>query len=108
MFFYRNTFIITTANVLTSIFAGFVIFAYLGYLAYITGQNVSDVVSEGKTDWFFLLYFSMKWMCLGPGLAFIVYPYAVTTLPAAPVWSILFFFMLILLGLDSVVRNDIF
>lgn len=79
-----NTFIITTANVLTSIFAGFVIFAYLGYLAYITGQNVSDVVSEG------------------PGLAFIVYPYAVTTLPAAPVWSILFFFMLILLGLDSV------
>jgi hypothetical protein len=45
---FRNTFVITIANVLTSIFAGFVIFAYLGYLSYITGQNVDDVVSEGR------------------------------------------------------------
>jgi len=52
----RNTFIITSANVLTSIFAGFVIFAYLGYLAYITGQDVSDVVSEGEIE--LLLFFS--------------------------------------------------
>ncbi|CAF0879596.1 unnamed protein product [Adineta ricciae] len=81
---FGNSFIVSIANVLTSIFAGFVIFAYLGYLSYITGQNVESVVSEG------------------PGLAFIVYPYAVTTLPAAPLWSILFFLMLILLGLDSV------
>ncbi|CAF1058426.1 unnamed protein product [Rotaria sordida] len=79
-----NALVISITNVLTSIFAGFVIFAYLGYLSYMTGQEVQDVVSEG------------------PGLAFIVYPYAVTTLPGAPFWSILFFFMLILLGLDSV------
>ncbi|CAF2737142.1 unnamed protein product [Rotaria sp. Silwood2] len=79
-----NALVISITNVLTSIFAGFVIFAYLGYLSYVTGQEVKDVVSEG------------------PGLAFIVYPYAVTTLPGAPFWSILFFFMLILLGLDSV------
>jgi hypothetical protein len=39
---------VSLANVLTSIFAGFVIFAYLGYLSYITGQDVDNVVSEGK------------------------------------------------------------
>ncbi|XP_024921999.1 sodium- and chloride-dependent betaine transporter-like isoform X3 [Cynoglossus semilaevis] len=37
----------------------------------------------------------------GPGLAFIVYPQAVSMMPLPQLWAVLFFLMIIFLGLDS-------
>ena len=73
MLYSRDDVVLALCNSATSTFAGFVIFFYLESLANILGLPVDDVAESG------------------PSLAFIVYPYAVTKLPAVPLWSISFF-----------------
>ncbi|OAF64601.1 hypothetical protein A3Q56_07682 [Intoshia linei] len=79
----RDAILIPILNCATSLFAGFVIFSFLGYLAHMTNTSVDKVVDHG------------------PGLAFIAYPYAVSTMPLPQIWAVLFFVMLITLGMDS-------
>ncbi|CAG5117132.1 unnamed protein product [Candidula unifasciata] len=80
---YRDAVLVTVINCSTSIFAGFVIFSMLGYMAHVTNQEVQHVTSSGA------------------GLVFVVYPEGISRMPAAPLWACLFFIMLIFLGLDS-------
>ena len=91
--------VVVLANSATSIFAGFTIFSFLGYMAYVLGVDVDAVASDG------------------PGLAFVAYPEALTQVKldnllslinsifkvgnGAVYWSILFFAMLLSLGLST-------
>lgn len=80
---YRDAIITSTVNCLTSFVAGFVTFSILGFMSKKLNKEISSVVADG------------------PGLVFIVYPEAISTMYGSVYFSILFFVMLITLGLDS-------
>ncbi|KAL3857832.1 hypothetical protein ACJMK2_012463 [Sinanodonta woodiana] len=77
------TLTIAVVDAFTCILAGLAIFSILGYLAHNQGKAVDQVVSEG------------------PGLVFVVYPEAFTSMPVSQLFSVLFFLMLVCLGIDS-------
>ena len=70
----------------TSVFAGFVTFSYIGKLSKDLDVPIEEVAKSG------------------PSLAFVVYPYAVTKMSHSPLWSILFFLMLLTVGVDDQVN----
>lgn len=78
-----NAMIIGIADALTAFFGGLAVFSALGHHASTLGVPVSQVVSSG------------------PGLAFVAYPHIITTLPAARIFGVLFFLMLLTLAVDS-------
>uniref|UniRef100_A0AC35U5B4 Transporter n=1 Tax=Rhabditophanes sp. KR3021 TaxID=114890 RepID=A0AC35U5B4_9BILA len=80
---YKQAMTVCLVNSGTSIFAGFVIFSFIGYMAGQQGKTVAEVAQSG------------------PGLLFLAYPSGILQLPYANVWSILFFSMVLFLGIDS-------
>uniref|UniRef100_A0A1I8BA13 Transporter n=1 Tax=Meloidogyne hapla TaxID=6305 RepID=A0A1I8BA13_MELHA len=80
---YFDALLTSTINCATSFLAGFVIFSVLGYMSCKSGKPIHEVAQEG------------------PGLVFVVYPEALATMPGATIWSLIFFLMLLTLGLDS-------
>jgi len=75
--------IVSLVDFLTSLLASIVIFSTLGHSAHQLGVPVETVAKGGQ------------------GLAFVAYPEALSHLPAPHFWSVIFFLMLFLLGLDS-------
>ncbi|KAL3318404.1 hypothetical protein Ciccas_002929 [Cichlidogyrus casuarinus] len=80
---FRDCIIFAVVNSGTSLFAGLVIFATAGYMAQAQQIPIAEAAASG------------------PGLAFIIYPQALAQMPGAPFWSVMFFIMILLLGMNT-------
>ncbi|TKS78723.1 Sodium-dependent serotonin transporter [Collichthys lucidus] len=81
---YRDAIVTSLVNCLTSFVSGFVIFTVLGYMAEMRNVKVEDVAKDK-----------------GPSLLFITYPEAIANMTGSTFFAIIFFVMMITLGLDS-------
>ncbi len=80
----KDAIAVSFANSLFSIIAGFGVFAVLGYMSYTTGRPINQVVDKAI------------------GLSFVVYPKAISMLPAlSQVFGVIFFGILFIAGLSS-------
>ncbi len=79
-----DAYIVAVSDSLTAFCGGLAVFGALGYLSAQTGTPVTELKASG------------------PGLAFVVYPTIINNLPMLnTLFGVLFFLMLIMLGIDS-------
>uniref|UniRef100_A0A914W3A0 Transporter n=2 Tax=Plectus sambesii TaxID=2011161 RepID=A0A914W3A0_9BILA len=81
---FKDMWLVAIGDTLTSIFAGCVTFATIGFMTYELDINIAD--------------FDLK---AGVDLTFVVYSEAIAKLPVAPLYAILFFVMLIMLTITT-------
>ena len=70
-------------NFLTSIFAAITLFLFVGHFSHMSGIPIVELPISGVE------------------LPFVVYPAILQTLPCPQLWSVLFFLMLVLIGLGT-------
>ena len=80
----RSSFQIAGFDFLFSLLAGFAVFGTLGFLAFQSNCQITEINNAQ-----------------GIFLAFVTYPTAISHLPLAPLWGIMFFLLLVLIGIDS-------
>ncbi|PIY18261.1 MAG: sodium-dependent transporter [Elusimicrobia bacterium CG_4_10_14_3_um_filter_49_12_50_7] len=80
----KTAVITALVNSTISIVAGFAVFSTLGYMAVKSVISIEELAAAS-----------------GPSLAFIVFPKALSLMPMAPLFAVLFFVMLISLAIDS-------
>jgi SNF family Na+-dependent transporter len=77
------TIMCSIVNCLTSFLYGLVVFSGIGYMAKKLNTSITSFIQEG------------------PGLVYIVYPEIIATFKGAPWFAVIFFLMLLTLGIDS-------
>jgi len=119
----RDAIFVAITNCSTSVFAGIIIFAILGFKAHkavetcLVGQGIHNATFSAGDDFYYdesgkklgdlteigcpTLTQELDNAASGPGLAFILFTEAVNQFPLPNLWAVLFFSMLLALGLDS-------
>ena len=77
--------VIVVADAMTSVMASIAIFSVIGYGSYTLNRPIESVVEAGA------------------GLVFVVYPKVITQMPGSTFFSVIFFLMIVCVGLSSMV-----
>ncbi|XP_052229693.1 sodium-dependent neutral amino acid transporter B(0)AT3-like [Dreissena polymorpha] len=109
--FVKEALIVTITDFATSIFTAVVVFSVLGFKATMAYEECIKQHEANFTQQFGTIIVQANHSCVfkeflqgsvsGTGLAFIVFTEAINQFPVAQLWSVLFFLMLLTLGLDS-------
>ncbi|XP_073336416.1 sodium- and chloride-dependent betaine transporter-like [Pagrus major] len=80
---YRDCLALCCLNSATSIFGGLVVFSFLGFMAHSLGLPLHDVAGAGTK------------------MVFVGFPEVLSMIPLSSFWTVVFFLMILFLGLDT-------